>query len=154
MELFRITQEKYAEDLSGNGARIFGGRWNSEGKYALYTSATRALALLETLAHTPAKMLSSNTYLLITLFVPDKETIQTIYSDDLWAGWDNRDAPLFLKKTGDLFLTQNEKLILQVPSVLMPEESNYILNPLQEGMKKVKIVHKRRMVFDSRIQAK
>ena len=57
MELYRITQEKYADDFSGNGARLYGGRWNSEGLYAVYTSASRALALLETLAHVPAKML-------------------------------------------------------------------------------------------------
>jgi len=78
MELYRITQEQYADDLSGNGAKLFGGRWNSEGHPALYAASGRALALLETLAHTPAKMLDAKPYILVTIFVPDAIVVQEV----------------------------------------------------------------------------
>ncbi len=152
MELYRITQENYAEDISGNGSRLFGGRWNSEDNYALYASSTRALALLETLAHTPAKMLRSKVYILISLFVPGGAGIQKIPVDKLLKGWDTTDTPFYTRRIGDEFLYANKKLILEVPSVVVPEEMNFMLNPLHEGMKKVKIVNKRRIVFDSRLQ--
>jgi len=124
MELFRIAKEKFATDLSGNGARLYGGRWNSEGVFAVYTSSTRALALLETLAHTPAKMLEVQSYLLITLSA---------------------------RTTGDQFLRDKKELLIAVPSVLVPEEFNYVINPLHAVMKRIKITHKRKIQFDKRI---
>jgi len=152
MELYRIAQERYAEDLSGNGARLFGGRWNSEGQLTLYSSSTRTLALLETLAHTPAKLLQVKTYLLITLSIPDTAVIQTLETKKLPHGWDYVEISSFTQKTGDQFLLAKQNLALAVPSVLMPEEINYILNPLHVDFKKVKIIGKRRIHFDKRIQ--
>ncbi len=150
MELFRITQEQYADDLSGNGARLYGGRWNSEGLFAVYTSSSRALALLETLAHTPAKMLDAKAYILVTLSVPDIYTRDATGTDELPPGWDSPDVRPSTKRIGDLFLREKKSLLLAVPSVLMPEEMNYMLNPLHTGLKKVRIVHKRRVSFDRR----
>ena len=151
MELFRITQEKFTDDLSGNGSRLFGGRWNSEGYFALYTSSFRSLALLETLAHTPAKMLTVKVYYIITLSVPDNQIAQKVFVSNLPSGWDAPDTRPFTKKLGDQFLHDNNELLLEVPSVLMPEESNFVLNPLHKEMRKVKIVNKRTIYFDHRI---
>ncbi|MEO6894284.1 MAG: RES family NAD+ phosphorylase [Ginsengibacter sp.] len=152
MELYRISQEKFAEDLSGNGSRLFGGRWNSEGYYALYTSFTRSLALLETLAHTPAKMLDIKDYQLITLFVPDDAGIEKIKLSSLPKFWDAPDTRSFTKKLGDKFLSERLKLLLEVPCVMMPEEVNFVINPLHKDMHKVKIVHSRRIYFDKRVE--
>ena len=151
MELYRITQEQFSDDLSGNGSRLFGGRWNSEGFFALYTSVTRSMALLETLAHTPAKMLDSKKYQLITLAVPDIIIPEEILLSSLPDSWDAPDTRSFTKRIGDKFLTDEISLLLSVPCVLMPEEINYVLNPLHKDMRKVKIVHKRRIYFDKRI---
>jgi RES domain-containing protein len=151
MEIYRITQKEYAEDLSGNGARLFGGRWNSEGFSALYTSSSRSLALLETLAHTPAKMLDVRVYHLITLSVPDNTITQKISLSNLLSGWDAPDTRPFTKKIGDTFLSDNKNLLLEVPSVMMPEEINYVINPLHEHFKQVKLINKRRIYFDKRI---
>ena len=151
MELYRITQEKYADDLSGNGARLYGGRWNSEGLYAVYTSASRALALLETLAHVPAKMLQEKNYLLATFTLPDTIKPEAIDKDKLTAGWDDPDTRPVTKKMGDNFLRGKSSLILMVPSVLMPEENNYVLNPLHPDSKKIKLINKRRIHFDARV---
>jgi len=151
MELYRIAQEKYADDLSGNGARLFGGRWNSEGNFALYTSSTRALALLETLAHTPAKLLQTKVYRLVTLQVSEV-LIQGLDSKKLPAGWDTIEIRPFTQKTGDQFLLAKKNLLLAVPSVLLPEELNYVINPLHTDFKKVKIVNQRRIHFDKRVE--
>lgn len=152
MELFRITQEQFAEDLSGNGSRLFGGRWNSEGYFALYTSSTRSMALLETLAHTPAKMLDVRNYQLITLSVPDNVSIEKILVSSLPKFWDAPDTRPFTKNLGDQFLRNSVNLLLEVPCVLMPEEMNYVLNPLHQDMKKVRILNRRRIYFDKRVE--
>ena len=151
MEVYRITQEEYANDLSGNGARLFGGRWNSEGFYALYTAASRSLALLETLAHAPAKMLQQKTYILVTIAVPDKMLQREITIDKLATDWDVPDIRQYTQKMGDSFLLAKRELLLLVPSVLMPEENNYMLNPLHTDFKKIKIIHSRRVGFDKRV---
>jgi RES domain-containing protein len=151
MEMYRITQREFAEDLSGNGARLFGGRWNSEGIFALYTSSSRSLALLETLAHTPAKFLDIKEYQLIIISIPDNLTIEKITVRDLLPGWDAPDTRPFTKRIGDSFLGEKKSLVLQVPSVMMPEEINYVLNPLHEAMKQVKIINRRRIFFDKRV---
>lgn len=153
MELYRISQELYANDFSGNGARLYGGRWNSEGLFAVYTSSSRALALLETLAHTPAKMLLEKCYLLVTFYVPDSIEAEIIDKDKLTTGWNAPDTRPSTKKTGDAFLRSKSGLLLCVPSVLIPEENNFILNPLHPDMKKIKPVHKRRIQFDSRVNS-
>ena len=150
MELFRIAQEQFADDLTGNGSRLFGGRWNSEGIFALYASSSRSLALLETLAHTPAKMLGTKNYQLITLRVPDMTTTEQILFTNLPLGWDAPDTRLYTQKLGDKFFQGNSTLMLAVPSVLMHEDVNYVLNPLHADMRKVKIVNKRRIYFDRR----
>lgn len=151
MELFRITQERFADDLTGNGSRLFGGRWNSEGTFAVYTSSSRSLALLEVLAHTPAKMFNAKNYQLVTLRVPDNIIAEEIISPQLPVGWDAPDARLYTKKLGDKFFKENKSLMLATPGVLMHEEINYILNPLHSEMRKVKIAGKRRIYFDKRL---
>jgi RES domain-containing protein len=152
MELYRITQEIYCDDLTGNGAKLFGGRWNSEGLQALYTASSRSLALLETLAHTPAKMLQVKTYILVTIFVPDTVLKQVVDSKELPEKWDATDIHPYTQKTGNNFLLENKKLLFWAPSVLMPEENICVLNPLHPDMKKVKIVQKRRIHFDKRME--
>jgi RES domain-containing protein len=152
MEVYRITQQEFTEDLTGNGARLFGGRWNSEGFFALYVSSSRSLALLETLAHTPAKMLDVRVYHLIALSVPENMLTQKVSVKNLLPGWDAPDTRPFTKKIGDTFLSNKRNLMLEVPSVIMPEEINFVINPLHQDMKQVKVINKRRIYFDNRIK--
>jgi RES domain-containing protein len=151
MEVYRITQAQYAEDLSGNGARLFGGRWNSEGLFALYTSQSRSLALLENIVHMPVSVLKEREYLVVTLYIPDNENMELISMEALPKNWDAFDADPITRTMGNHFLKSLGKLVLQVPSVLMPEEYNYILNPLMPDMKSVKIIHTRKLVFNDRL---
>jgi len=151
MDIYRIAQEKYADDLSGNGAWLYGGRWNSEGFYVIYAASSRSLALLEILAHTPSKMLRENEYSLITLSIQLITPHLKIEHSQLQAGWNAPDIRLFTQKTGDQFLTGQQNLLLSVPSVIVPEENNFLINPNHMDMKKVKISFKRKISFDNRI---
>lgn len=151
MQVYRIAQEIYAADLSGKGAWLYGGRWNSEGRFAVYTASSRSLALLETLAHTIPKVLDKKEYLLVTISIPDAIQPVLITPESLPLGWDAVEAPLFTKRMGDLFIQNASSLLLAVPSVMMPEEVNYIINPYHPDMKKVTVTHRRRVRFDKRL---
>ena len=151
MDIYRIAQKKYANDLSGNGAWLYGGRWNSEGFYVVYAASSRSLALLEILAHTPPKMLRENEYSLITLSIQLINSPLKIEHSQLQTGWDAPDIRLFTQKAGDKFLTDQHNLLLSVPSVIIPEENNFLINPNHIDMKRVKISHTRKISFDNRI---
>ncbi|HMO32529.1 MAG TPA: RES family NAD+ phosphorylase [Lacibacter sp.] len=147
MYLYRITKAAYANDLSGNGARLYGGRWNSEGLPALYTSTTRALAVLETLAHTPLDLLLQGDFLLLGIFVPDDAPAISIKPEEIPDNWDL----LGTRSRGDRLLLSQQHLVLEVPSILVPEESNRLLNPLHPRMRDVYLHNSRPVRWDKRL---
>jgi len=148
MLLYRITSAKYADDLSGNGARLYGGRWNSEGKPMLYLASSRSLAVLESLAHLVATNIP-NELVMITIEAPDDflEIPENILPDN----WNEYPEQHIVKQIGNSFLQRNEHLLLKVPSALVPEEFNYLLNPLHPKAGKVKIIKKAPFNFDGRL---
>jgi RES domain-containing protein len=148
MLLYRITSAKYADDLSGSGARLYGGRWNSEGKPMLYLASSRSLAVLETLAHfIPTNI--PRELVMLTIEAPDDflEIPENILPDN----WNEYPEQHIVKQIGNSFLQRNEHLLLKVPSALVPEEFNYLLNPLHPKAGKVKIIKKVPFNFDSRL---
>jgi RES domain-containing protein len=148
MVLYRIVNCSYA-DLSGTGARLFGGRWSSAGKPAIYLASSRALAVLEVLVHLPPLMIPDN-YCLVEIEVPDNNVIN-IEIKDLPPDWKNLSQPAALKQIGDAFLKKQEHLLMKMPSSIVPMEYNYLLNPLHTAMSKVKILKKEPFNFDSRL---
>ncbi len=151
MEVYRITQETFSADLTGNGSRLYGGRWNPEGVFALYASQSRSLALLENIVHTPVSILKEKTYIIVTLHIPDDAATEVINIKDLPSNWDAFQIQPVTRNIGNRFFQKASGLLLQVPSVLMPEEYNYVLNPLIPAMKEVKIIHTRPLVFNDRL---
>ena len=149
MILYRIAKCTYADDLTGTGARLFGGRWNSEGKPALYLASSRALAVLEVLVHLPPLMIPDN-YCLVELYVPGN-SIDELKSEDLPADWKDISPPMELKQIGDAFLKKQRHLLLQLPSAIVPAEYNYMLNPLHPDIKDVKILGRQPFNFDERL---
>ena len=151
MILYRLVKCDYADDLSGTGARLFGGRWNSEGKPALYLASSRSLSILEVLVHLPPLMIPDD-YCLVEIEVPDN-CISPIHikTKNLSPDWKDISPPNELKRTGDDFLKQRKHLLLQLPSAIVPSEFNYLLNPLNEYIKEVKIVKKQPFDFDERL---
>ena len=116
-----------ASDMSGTGAAIEGGRWNSVGKPMVYTAGSIALACLETLVHIK-NSLPLNRYL-VSIDIPDHVWRVRLQLTDLPVGWDAEPAGLTSVALGDNWLAARSEAIFQVPSVIVPEEFNYLINP-------------------------
>ena len=152
MKLYRITKSKRAGDLSGEGARLSGGRWNSKGTPMLYSSEHISLAALEVSAHLNSLMMKLN-HSCITIEIPDDDgLISELSSEVLPTTWRNYPPPEILKNFGDKFVRDLEFLALKVPSVLSPNEFNYLLNPMHRRYTEIRIVDQQDFFFDSRIK--
>ncbi len=135
--------------MSGTGARINGGRWNSTGKAALYTSESKSLALLEVLSNTPLAILRTD-FSVITLELTGNFSTDEYTLKDLPAGWNT--YPVSVTRMGDRWLTAGKSLLLKVPSVIVPSECNVIINPAHPDFNKVKITDTEKLVIDKRIE--
>jgi RES domain-containing protein len=126
LKAYRIVKRKFANTaFSGEGARLYGGRWNSPGAAVVYTSSTIALAVLEWRAHltqwpAPPVMIIEVQFTPDLVFTPSK----------LPSNWKQLPAPKAAATVGDHWLASGRSAILQLPSALVPEEFNYLLNPL------------------------
>jgi RES domain-containing protein len=149
MILYRIGNCKYVNDLSGTGARLYGGRWNSIGSPMLYMTSSRALALVEVLVHLSASNIPDN-FCISEIKVPD-QSVCDCGENTLPPGWQNPSAPAALQQLGDQFLTKKDFLLMKVPSVIVPQEFNYLLNPLHPDMLKVKFIKAVPFSFDERL---
>jgi RES domain-containing protein len=132
--LWRIgtdTSTYQAHDLSGKGAEITGGRWNAKGEPAVYTSQTRALACLETVVHFNAGGLPLNRYL-VEIDVPDAtwRAAVALSAAALDVGWDAEPPGMVSIDLGAAWLRAKTSALMVVPSVIVPEELNVLLNPL------------------------
>src|SRR5690606_6925540 len=135
MLVYRIVKDrKRARDLSGTGAFYVGGRWNSEGTYALYTSENPSLALLELLVHADESEFPPNLFLL-TIRIDDKAPIAIVPDKDLPLNWRVPDN-LALKQMGDRLFEEKMVLGIKVRSAVMPNQYNYVFNPLFAGYAK------------------
>lgn len=149
MILYRLAKCVYVDDLSGTGARLYGGRWNSEGKAAVYLASSGSLAVLEVLVHLPPLMIP-NGYCITEISVPE-HSIFTVKNEELPENWKDIAQPAALRKIGDQFLARNEYLLLKVPSAIVPFEYNYIMNPAHPAFKEVHILKKQPFDFDERL---
>jgi RES domain-containing protein len=148
MIVYRLSKSTYANDLSGKGAEVAGGRWNNKGTPFIYTSGSRALCLAEVMVHIPSDSLLVD-YSMITLEVPDKK-MQTLLPPNLPENWRTIPAPSSTRQIGDAFCRANLYLVLKVPSVIVPEEYNYLINPKHPDMSRLKIIHIEAFTFDTR----
>jgi RES domain-containing protein len=150
MIVFRLTKKKFAESLSGEGAKRVGGRWNSIGTPMLYTSQSRALALLELAVHVPF-IIQPEDYRLVSIEIPSFIKVKQLDPSKLPTDWNTF---AFLDKTqqiGDELIRNNEILGLRVPSAIVPGDSNIIINPLHSSIKHVKIIKVENFAFDGRL---
>ena len=147
MILYRFSAERYSMDLSGEGAKRFGGRWNSKRIPVVYTSAQVSLSLLELLIHS----ISYNEIIgnrLTIIEVPDKSFAE-IDIKSLKTGWQADDT--YSKYIGDQFLSSLSHLLLKVPSAVIPIEFNFLINPRHKDFSKVKVYSADPFSFDLRL---
>ena len=145
---YRIANSKHASDLSGKGAYLFGGRWNSEGVSMLYTAESSSLSILEVLVYVSNKIFASKS--ILTLEIP-LVSFREIPIDILSDGWNKFPASNYTKKIGDDWIKSMESLVLIVPSVVNPRERNILINPLHPLFSDVKIISEEVFSFDRRL---
>lgn len=148
MQIFRISKCSFINDLSGQGAALYGGRWNSKGKYVLYTAETASLALLETVAH--ITQIAAESFCMICLEIPENSVVD-IEISQLPEGWQSFPPPKILRNIGDDFIKRCESLALKIPSAIMPVENNILVNPAHPDFNKVKLIYSMPLPLDGRL---
>jgi RES domain-containing protein len=148
MIVYRFAHRKYANDLSGEGARLRGGRWNLKGIPALYASEFISLGLLEVLVN--ANTLEELQQIrLMEIEISDNATKEVFTPKQLRKGWEfDFDYTQWL---GSEILRNNNVLMIQCPSAVVGKEHNFIINPLHKDFKKVKLVDASSFYFDERL---
>ena len=124
MEVFKICSEKYSHSLNASGAS---NRWNKKDEFVVYTGSSRSLSTLETVVHRSAINLSSP-YKLVIIAIKDKTFIKEINVADLPKNWRTIEAYVELQEIGSKWYNSLESLILKVPSAIISQEHNYIIN--------------------------
>lgn len=150
MRVFRLSREKYTEDLSGKGAAIFGNRWNSKGVEMLYTAESRALAMAEVVVHLSVSALPDD-YQMIEIEIPESIQIEVLPESCLKGGWNSNPAKTLTQTIGDLFIFSKKNCVLRVPSAVVKGDFNYLANPNHPEIKKLKIISIEKFPFDERI---
>ena len=139
MHAFRIAKSKYIEDLSGEGARLYGGRWNRKGTPVVYLAENRALATVEYLVHIPLSILPMDLRI-AEIALPDTIDLAEVPIETLSANWSEYPPPSSLKEIGEEWVRKGLTLLLRVPSAVVRGEYNVLMNPRHELAKMVSIV--------------
>ena len=150
MIVYRLSRSRFKFDLSGIGAKMAGGRWNSIGIPVLYTAESRALAALEIAVHTPLNVVPDD-YMMVTIFIPAKARIHEIQAKDLPPNWKSFPENRYTQTLGDKFFKEGVYLGLKVPSAVIQGDHNILLNPLHPEFNKLKVVSTERFEFDQQL---
>lgn len=150
MEVYRLGNSKHARLLNGEGARLHGGRWNSIGIPCLYSSESVSLCVLEYACNVSLNLLPLS--LSITVITLPDGSWHEFKLNELPKNWKATPPPVDTQLWGSKQLTEASMLALKLPSVIIPTEHNYIINPLHPDFKKVKIKEVRPFNFDKRLK--
>lgn len=145
---WRIAKRRYAS-LDGEGARLYGGRWNSKGRRMVYLGGSLSLAILETLVHLDRTLMPPD-FVAVEVTIPD-DCVETLEARHLPKLWRKIPGPKTLQAIGDKWLREGRSLALRVPSAVVPTESNVLVNPEHDDFKRIKIGTPSSFVFDPRL---
>ena len=150
MQVWRLTKTKHARTaFDGEGARLYGARWNSAGTRVAYAASNSALAVLEVLVHVEnVDVLAS--YSLIQASLPDA-LVQTLEPARLPNGWNRWPVPPRAQAVGDAWAAANETLALQVPSAIVRGGMNLLINPAHQDFARFVVERVDRFTFDPRL---
>lgn len=151
MVVWRLCREEYA-DLSGLGASLYGGRWNSPGHPVVYTASSLALAFVEII---PGLRKDSIPKGFVSLYINIKGNVSTkeIMLDEFPPHWEKEKARHWFVETGNQWLQNRRELLLVVPSAIIPEEKNILINPLHPEIGNVEITTMKPFSVDPRFIA-
>jgi RES domain-containing protein len=147
---WRIAKRKHARAaFTGEGARLFGGRWNSPGMAVVYTAQSQSLAALEMLVHLESPELLAN-YILFEVGI-DESLITRVELSQLPKNWRVDPPPAKVAAIGDAWVVSGASAVLCVPSALVPGENNFLLNPQHEDFPKLQVGKALPFRFDPRL---
>lgn len=150
LRAWRIVKAKHAEHaFSGEGARLHGGRWNTEGVAVIYTSATISLALLEILVHLESAALLSKYQLCSVDF--REQLLTTLDHRSLPKNWRGYPPPRSTQQIGDQWVSAQASAVLKVPSTIVPVEHNYLVNPGHPDFPQIRITGPEAFPIDTRL---
>ena len=152
LTVWRLVTARYADTaFSGEGARVYGGRWNPKGVPLVYTSATRSLAMLEMLVQDQPLRAR---YVMIPAILPGNLMIERLAPNALPADWRSLAARSQLQALGADWARGRASAVLAVPSVVIPAEANYLLNPLHPAFARIAVGAPEEFVTDLRLLRK
>lgn len=149
MEVYRITRAIYTDRLVASGGAA---RWNSRGRFVIYTAGSRALACLENVVHRSGEGLQE-LFRVMVIDVPDTLPVETITLADLpvdWADYQNYDI---CQQRGEMWLLRGAAPVLKVPSAVVKQEWNYLLNPAHPSFSAIQLVRTESFAFDPRLKS-
>lgn len=152
MKVWRLCKKGHAA-FDGEGARLAGGRWNRKGTAMIYTSATLSLAAQELFVHLSADD-APNDLVAVPADIPDDISVTSLGEGDLPGQWRRFPAPETLAEIGTKWVQTMESAVLGVPSAVIPQESNFLLNPAHPDFSKIKIGSPAPFTFDPRMWRK
>lgn len=147
--MYRIGKERHADDLSGEGARLFGGRWNLKGTACLYTSSSRALCLLEYTVNVRSNDVPTE-LAIVTIEIPDM--IKYVEAGEMPADWQVYPAPSSTKLFGKILFQDEDYGLFSLPSSVVPEERNILINVRHKIIRDCNILEIKKFAFDKRIK--
>ena len=151
MQLWRLCRRAFAkEPLNGEGGLYASARWHTFPRPVVYASHSLSLACLEVLVHLDPELMPPD-FVAIEIDVPSNVTIKEIEVAALPKSWRRYPAPRTLQSLGNAWLTERSSAVLRVPSVVVPTEQNYLINPLHPDARRITVVSKSRFSFDPRL---
>lgn len=150
MEAYRLNRRRYADSLSGVGAAIKGGRWNSTGIEMIYLATSRALAMAEVLVHLSSGTIMDD-YMMLTIHVPDDTSMLHVLPTELPKDWNMIPAGMDTKRVGDVFIREGRACLLRVPSAVVKGDHNLLVNPFHSEANAIKIIGAEPFPFDHRM---
>lgn len=148
MQVYRITLARFANSLQASGRPA---RWNGNHVKVIYTSSSQSLSCLENIVHRTSLGLNQN-FRLLTIHIPDNVKITTLKLSDLSENWLDYEQLPYTQNIGNNWIQKNETAVLRVPSAIIAQECNYLLNPNHPDFSKVKLLGNDSFIFDSRIK--
>lgn len=147
MLVYRITLDKYSKKLVASGIAA---RWNSKGNYVIYTAASQALACLENIVHRSGEGLNKLFKVLI-IEIADELQIEKVMLSKLRMNWTYYSNFPYTQSIGDAWIEKQTSPVLQVPSAIIPNESNFLFNQHHQDFKKIRIKKVEDFIFDPRL---
>ncbi|MGH7411695.1 MAG: RES family NAD+ phosphorylase [Candidatus Methylomirabilis sp.] len=149
MQVWRVSRRLYAA-FDGEGAGLNGGRWNHPGPRIVYTSGAMSLAAFEYFVNLDTD-LAPDDLVSIAAEIPDDLAVHRVAVAELPDGWQSFPAPAALQELGTAWASQAATAVLAVPSAVIPQEWNYLLNPAHPDFRRIRVFEPEAFRFEHRM---